>query len=321
MGLLGSRRIRLAFNVLSAVFALGVGVLTMRHFATEGWPLEHAKILGVLGAGSLFLGAYAAKAIGWKLLFRAEGRPQALALAAAGGAASVTGIALPGRCDDVVRVAVVRKYPGHRACVGSVCLSLFVLGLVETAAMAPFASVAAGTAAPSLWLRAGLLVIAVAGVLAASVVLLMPRLIRLPQVARFGIVRWAHDHTTTPLDAAKAWVFVVLSWGFRGAGLLVLLDALALHTSVPLALGFLCASAAAAALPIAPGGQVAQLGAGAGMLAASGMHASDAVAFSVAAQSLVVLAGAIVVLVATAVAARDRLMIRRAGAHPAPTLA
>jgi uncharacterized membrane protein YbhN (UPF0104 family) len=305
---LGSRRARLVFNVVSVVVAVGVGVLTTRHFVTNGWPLGHAKVLGVVSAGLLFVAAYGAKALGWQLLFRAEKRPQTMALAAAGGAASVTGLALPGRCDDVVRVAVVRRYPGHACCVGSVCLSLFVLGLVEAAAMAPFASVAAGVAAPSGWLRAGLLVIAAAGVAAAAFVLALPRLVHLPQVVRFRVVRWAHEHTTTPRDAMKAWVFVMVSWFLRMAAILVLLDALALESSVPLALGFICASAAAAALPIAPGGAVAQLGAGAAILAAGGVHTSDAVAFSVAAQSLVVLAGGMVVAIAalTAVTRRAR---------------
>jgi Lysylphosphatidylglycerol synthase TM region len=307
MAILGSRRARIVFNVVSAAVAAAVGVLTARHFVTTGWPLGHAKVFGVVAAGALFLGAYATKAVGWALLFRAEKRPRAIALAAAGGAASVTGLALPGRCDDVVRIAVVRRYPGYRACIGSVCLSLFLLALVETAAMAPFASVAAGVAAPSMWLRAGLLVIAAAGVLSAIVVLALPRLLHLPQISRFRVVRWAHEHTTTPRDAVKAWFFVMLSWSLRGIGLLILLDALALHVSIPLALGFLCASAAAAALPIAPGGAVAQLGAGAAMLAAGGMHASEAVAFSVAAQGLVVVVGALVVAMAAAAPILARL--------------
>jgi uncharacterized membrane protein YbhN (UPF0104 family) len=153
-------------------------------------------------------------------------------------------------------------------------------------------------------------VIAAAGVLAAAFVLALPRLVHLPQVVRFRVVRWAHEHTTTPRDAMKAWVFVMLSWFLRMAAILVLLDALALNTSFPLALGFICASAAAAALPIAPGGAVAQLGAGAAILAAGGVHTSDAVAFSVAAQSLVVLAGGIVVVIAMVTAFTGR--VRRA---------
>jgi uncharacterized membrane protein YbhN (UPF0104 family) len=305
--LLTSRRARLVFNLVSAVLALCVGALTVRHFALHGWPLSHANVTGVVAAGALFLAAYAFKAWGWQRLFRRGARPNAFALAAASGAASVTGLALPGRCDDVVRVAVVRRYPGHRCGIGSVCLSLFVLGLVEAAAMAPFASVAAGVSAPSNWLRAGLAVVAAAGIAAAAIVLAAPWLARTQRVLRYRAGRWLNDHTTSPREAVKAWAFVSTSWTLRGAALLVLLDALALNTSVPLALGFLCATAAAAALPIAPGGAVAQLGAGAGFLVLAGTRASDAVAFSLAAQTLIVLAGAAAVTVAAAAPLAQRL--------------
>src|SRR5436305_10040156 len=100
LALARSRRARIGFNTVSAVVGIVVGVLTTRHFVTNGWPLGHAKVVGVAAAGVFFLAAYAAKARGWQRLFRAGGRPGALALAAAGGAASVTGLALPGRCDD-----------------------------------------------------------------------------------------------------------------------------------------------------------------------------------------------------------------------------
>jgi hypothetical protein len=305
--LLFSRRVRLAFNIASVVLALGVGALIARHFMRNGWPLAHANLVGVLAASALFLAAYAFKAWGWQRLFRSGARPNAFALAAAGGAASVTGLALPGRCDDVVRVAVVRRYPGHRCGIGAVCLSLFVLGLVETAAMAPFASVAAGVSAPSTWVRAGLAVVAAAGIASAALVLAAPWLSRTKRVLRYRGGRWLSDHTTSPQDAMTAWAFVVASWVLRGAALLVLLDALALHTTVPIALGFLCATAAAAALPIAPGGAVAQLGAGAGFLVMVGTRTSDAVAFSVAVQTLIVLAGAVVVVIAAAAPLAQRL--------------
>lgn len=305
--LLYSRRARFVFNIASIAVALGVGALTARHFVRNGWPLSHANVAGVIAAGTLFLAAYAFKAWGWQRLFRRGSQPTAFALAAAGGAASVTGLALPGRFDDVVRVAVVRRYPGPRCGIGPVCLSLVILGFVEAAALAPFASVAAGIAAPTNWLRAGLSVVAFGGIGAAAIVLAIPWLVRRRRVLRWRLGRWMSQHTTSPLEAAKAWGFVATAWTLRAAAVLVLLDALALHTSVPLALGFICATAAAAALPIAPGGAVAQLGAGAGFLVAMGTHTQEAVAFSVAAQSLIVLAGACVVGVAAAAPFAQRL--------------
>jgi hypothetical protein len=87
----------------------------------------------------------------------------------------------------------------------------------------------------------------------------------------------------------------------------VLLDALSVGTSMPLAMGFLCASASAAALPIAPAGGVAQVGAGAAILVSAGVHASEAAAFAIAAQGMIVLAGAgVIVLTTAAHVARSR---------------
>ena len=113
-----SRTTRVAFNALSAGIATIVVVLLVQHFRTEGWPLHGAKVFGVIVASALFLLGYALKALGWKRLFAPGERPGSMALACAGGAASVTGIALPGRFDELVRVAVVRRYPGSCAGVG-----------------------------------------------------------------------------------------------------------------------------------------------------------------------------------------------------------
>ena len=178
-----------------------------------------------------------------------------MALAAAGGAASVTGIALPGRFDELVRVAVVRRYPGSCAGVGGVCLSLLLLGLIDSASLAPLAAISAGVIATTGLFRAGLIVVAVAGIAAAAVVLLLPTMARANRLSRFRLARWLREHSTSPREASKAWALISLSWLVRGAALFVLLDALALDASIPLALAFLCASAAAAALPIAPAGR------------------------------------------------------------------
>ena len=81
--------------------------------------------------------------------------------------------------------------------------------------------------------------------------------------------------------------------------------------SMVLAVAFLCASAASAALPIAPAGAATQAGAGAAILIASGVHGADAVAFSVAAQALAILAGAAITVTAVAWHARHRLVSLR----------
>jgi uncharacterized membrane protein YbhN (UPF0104 family) len=308
---LRSRRAKLVFNVVSVGVALAVGTLAALHFQRSGWPLAKADVLGLVLAGVLFLVAYGFKAFGWHRLFAPQARPDPLALAAAGGAASVTGIALPGRFDEVVRIAVVRRFPGRDVGLGGICLSLFLLGLIDSAALMPMASVAAGVSGSSTLFRVGLAIVAVAGIAAAGVVLALPRLARVKRFVRFRLAGWVGEHCACPREASKAWLLVSVSWTVRGAALLVLMHAVGMGASVPLALAFLCASAASAALPIAPAGAATQAGAGAAVMIASGVPASQAIAFAVAAQTLVILAGAAVVAGAGIWRAAPRLVPAR----------
>ena len=96
------------FNVLAGAVALAVSALAVRHFLRSGWPIHDAN-LWLVGLAVIFLAAYGFKAWGWQRPSTAQQRPAVLTLAAAGGTASVGGIAPPGRCDEVIRVAVVRR--------------------------------------------------------------------------------------------------------------------------------------------------------------------------------------------------------------------
>ena len=289
-------RLKRILNIAFVLAALGVSGLVVRHFLQTGWPLHRANFWLVGLAAVVMLAAYAAKAWGWAHLFRDEQRPAVLTLAAAGGAASVGGIALPGRCDEVIRVAVVRRCRRRRASLGAVALSLFVLGLLDSAAIAPLAGVTLGFSRVHGWLEAGLVVVAVAGVLAAGVVLALPRLAKLKAVARFRVVGWVADNATAPREAVRAWLGVVTSWILRALAVFVLLAALGLGTDFSLALAFVCASSASAVLPVAPAGAAMQAGAGAAILAASGMQTDQAVAFGIASQALLMATGAAFVL-------------------------
>jgi len=303
-----SKPFRVGVTVCLSLVGLAAAALTVRHFVASGWPLAHADPSLVVAAAALFLGAYAFKAFGWRRLFARDVRPSAPALAAATGAATVTGIALPGRFDDLVRITVVRRFRSSKAGFRAICLSIVLVGFLDSAALTPLASVAAGLTELSAWPRAGLAVVAAAGIGSTAIVVAMPRLGRSRRLARFRLVRWLADHSAGTLDAAKAWIFIAGSWGLRAVALYVLFLALGLKGSFVLALLFLCASAASAALPVAPAGQATQAGAGAGMLVLAGVGASSAVAFAVAAQGLVVLTGAMVVLLASAWEARGRLV-------------
>jgi uncharacterized membrane protein YbhN (UPF0104 family) len=306
---LRTRRVRVAALLVFSLAATGVTAVTARHYAT-GWPL-HGNAGLIALAGALFLLAFALKGAGWRRLLRRGERPGSHALAAANAAASVTGVALPGRLDDVVRIAVARRFSSGPG-LGALCLSLVMVGLIDTAALTPLASVAAGVAGVSPGLRAGLAVVGGIGIVAAALVLALPRLSRNGRVRRFRLGRWLGRHATSPQDSTHAWAIVSASWVVRALALYILLGALGVGHSFPLALLFLCASASAAVLPLGPAGAATQAGAGAAVLAAAGVPVSQAVAFGIAAQALVVLAGAAVVVLAGAWEARLRLVAARA---------
>ncbi|HEY8705629.1 MAG TPA: lysylphosphatidylglycerol synthase domain-containing protein [Gaiellaceae bacterium] len=297
--LLSNKKAQLLLNAGFGVVLLIVAFFSARHFMHSGWPLHHADPVLVVASALLFFIAYAFKAWGWQRLFAKNERPSSQSLAFAGGAACVGGIALPGRIDDAVRIACVRRFPGTRVGLGTVGLSLIVLGMLDNAALTPMASVAA-VSSSSMLVRAGFLVVAVAGVLAALVIAFLPIIARRERVTRYRAGRWLALHTHCTKEAGAAWLLVSVSWGLRGTAVFLLLNALSLHGSFALALAFLCASAASAALPIAPAGAATQAGAGAAILMASGMKGAEALAFSVAAQALVIVSGAAVMLLITA---------------------
>jgi uncharacterized membrane protein YbhN (UPF0104 family) len=293
--LLSNRKVQFGLNGGFGLVLLAVSFVSARHFTKMGWPLRHADPLPLAAAFVLYLIAYAFKAWGWQRLFQKHERPTSAALAFAGGAACVGGIALPGRIDDAVRMAAVRRFPGTRTGLGTLGISLIVLGMLDNAALTPLASVAAADA--SSWtVRVGFAVVAAAGVAAAVVVAMLPMLGRWRHAMRWRAGRWLAGHTHCRKEAVAAWLLISVSWALRGTAVFLLLNALSMKQSFPLALAFLCASAASAALPIAPAGAATQAGAGAAILIASGVHTSEAIAFSVAAQAIVVVTGAAVVL-------------------------
>jgi len=297
--LLSKRKVQILLNGGLGLGLLAVSYFSVTHFITGGWPLHHADPILVVAAALLFLIAYAFKAWGWQRLFSPNDRPTAGALAFAGGAACVGGVAMPGRVDDAIRIACVKRFPGTRAGLGTIGLSLIVVGMLDNAALAPLASVAM-TDARSWTVRAGFLIVMVAGVLAAIVVSMLPKFAGMRRVMKYRLGRWLSEHTQCRKESLAALLLISVSWALRGTAVFLLLNALALRGSFPLALGFLCASAASAAVPIGPAGAAMQAGAGATLLALSGVPKADAVAFAVAAQALVVVTGAAVILLVAA---------------------
>jgi len=315
--LLSNKKAQFAFNGGLGVILLGVSIVSARHFMHQGWPLRHANLWLVGVAALLFLIAYVFKAYGWQRLFHEDERPAAGALAFAGGAACVGGVALPGRLDDAVRIACVKRFPGTRAGLGTVGLSLIILGMLDNAALAPLASVAAADS-KSWSVRAGFALVAVGGIAAAVVVAMVPKFSGMRRVMKWRLGRWLAEHTQCRRESVAALLLISVSWTLRGTAVFLLLNALSVHGSYVLALGFVCASAASAALPIGPAGAAMQAGAGATLLALNGVPKSEAIAFSVAAQALIVVTGAAVILLVAAyqVALRIRPRLARpAAAH------
>ena len=187
-----------------------------------------------------------------------------------------------------------------------------MLGLIDTAALMPLASSAAASGEMSAGVRIAMAVVAAAGFGAAVVIAILPRLVASGRLLRFRLARWLGERTTCPRDAWKAWLLVLASWLTRALALFVLLAALHVTLSFGLALAFLCAAAATGALPIAPAGAATQAGAGAAILIASGIGTSEAVAFAVAAQALLIVAGAAVIVMAALWQGGRRLFPARA---------
>jgi uncharacterized membrane protein YbhN (UPF0104 family) len=295
-----SRRGQWTLAAGSGAVVIVLALLAVRHFATTSWPLSSGHPALLVAAGVLLLFAQAFKAYGWGRLFAAEERPKPLALAAGNGGAALIGLVLPGRFDDAMRVAVVRRYQPCPAGVRALCLSLVMLGLIDSVALAPLALAAAVFAGAGNGVRAGLAVVAVAGVAAAALIVALPRLTASRRTMRFRLGRWLNPRTTSLGRASQAWALVSICWIARAAALFLILGALGIGYSLPLALLLLCGGAAAAALPIGPAGATTQIGGGAAALLASGVGASQAVSIAVSVAALGVLSGAAIFLFAIA---------------------
>jgi hypothetical protein len=294
-----SQRSRLTLGAGAGFLVLALSVLAARRFADSPWPLSRGNPGLLTAAGLLFLLGYVLKIWAWRRLFTADERPQAVALAAATGGASIAGLALPGRCADVVRVAIVRRHQGCPAGVRAVCLSLVVLGLIEIAALAPLALALAVLPGRPSAVRGGLALLGGVGLAAGALVAVLPRMTSRGRIARGRVGRWLKPRTTSWRAASAACAVVSVSWLVRVLALVLLLGALEVGFSFALAVLYLSAGVAAGMLPIAPAG-AAKAGAGAAALMASGVGTSQALDVALAGQALGALCGVAILLCAAA---------------------
>ena len=308
-----SRHARWAMGAGSGAVTLALAALAARHFAAMSWPLSSGHPGVLVAAALLLVLAQALKAFGWGRLFTPSERPPLLALAAGNGGAALVGILLPGRFDDAMRIAVVRRYPSCPAGVRVLCLSLVMLGLIDSVALAPLALAGAVLPHAGMGVRIGLAVVAAAGLAAAVVISVLPRLASSRRTLRFRLGRWVSTRTTSPRHASEAWALVSACWFVRAVAFFLLLGALGVGYSVSLALLFLCAGAAAAALPLGLAGAATQAGAGGAALATTGVGASEALHVAGSIGVLGVLTGTAVLVAAIVWRSGTSLLPRASG--------
>jgi uncharacterized membrane protein YbhN (UPF0104 family) len=289
--LAGSRSGRLVVGAGVGVLGVVLALLAARGFADTSWPLVRGHPGLLAAAGLLFLLASGLKIFAWRALFAADERPGTRALAAATGGASVVSLVLPSRLGDAARVAIVRRSPGCPASVRALCLSLAMLGLVDAAALAPLAFASAALPGHSAGMRVSLAIVAGVGIAAGALVVALPRLSGTRTLLRLRVGRWLRHRTISLRDASGACALACAHWLLRATGLVLLLGTLGVGFSLPLAMLFLCAGAAVGLLPIGPAGAATQAGAGAAVLIASGVGASQAIDVAVTGQALGALGG------------------------------
>jgi uncharacterized membrane protein YbhN (UPF0104 family) len=279
--------VRRCVNAGFGIGALATAALVADDLMSQQWPFPRTSVDLAAAAGALALTAAAPKALGWQRLFRDADRPRSLALASATAAASVAGVALPSRLDDAVRVAIAHRLSGRRPSVAALVLSLFLLGMIDAGALAPFAAAAAFVAPVGAASRAGFAIVAAAGVGAVLVVAALPRIRGHARIGRYALTRWLDRHALdSPADAALAWWLITAAWALRAVAVMLLMQAVGIPAPLTLALGYVTACAAVGALPIGPAGAATQAGVGAAMLASAGVGTREAIAFAVAAQAL-----------------------------------
>jgi hypothetical protein len=297
-------------------FMLGASGLVANRFTHTSWPFSHADLGLVGGATALYFASYVFRALGWQRLFAPGERPDRARCLAACGAAAATGVVLPFRLDYLIKVGTLRKMTGVKLGLEAIVLSIISLGVVDAVAFLPL-SISA-TATSSSTFRVPLMLVVAFGVGACGLLVAGRHVLRVPLVSRsprlMKLLRRIADRPQgTRRDAIVAWLFLVGCWSTRAFGSTCLLAALGVGFSPSMALIVLCLSAAAALIPIASGGAVANVGATAAALLALGVHGGQALNFSLASGLLLCGTAAVAAVVGVAVSLATRALRPRLG--------
>jgi Lysylphosphatidylglycerol synthase TM region len=305
-------RRRLLTGFVFAAVALGASVMLARRLTDTSWPLQSAAAGPVIGAAALYFVSFVLRALGWHLLFPAGSRPDRARCLAACGAAAATGVVLPFRLDYLIKIGTLRRMRGIKLGLEAVALSIISLGLVDAVAFLPLSISATATSASSF--RLPLLLVVAFGIVSCGLLVGGGNLARLAFVARRARLSRLAGCTARPGttgESVAAWFFLLGCWTARALGSTMLLEALGLGFSPTPALIVLCLSAAAALVPVASGGVVANVGATAAVLLALGVHKDQAINFGLSSGLLICSAAAVAALVGVALSLgaglRDRL--------------
>jgi len=311
--MLRSGRLRLVAGFAFAAVTVLATVLLGKRLTHTTWPLQRAHMDLVAGAVALYFASYVLRALGWQKLFPAEARPDRARCLTACGAAAASGVVLPFRLDYLVKIGTLTRMRGVKLGLEAIAFSIISLGLVDAVAFLPLSISATATSSASF--RVPLLLVVLFGVGSCAILVAGPQLAGSRFVARHArfarVMRRASGGVRgTTREAFVAWCFLLGCWVARAAGSTLLLAALGVGFSPPLALVVLCISAAAALIPIASGGVVANVSATAAVLLALGVHSEQAINFGLASGLLLCGTAAAAAVVGLGVATASRLRAR-----------
>jgi hypothetical protein len=294
-----------------AVVTIVATVLLGSRLTNTSWPLERAHMSLVAAAGAFYFASYILRALGWQKLFPASTRPDRVRCLVACGAAAASGVVLPFRLDYLVKIGTLRRMPGVKLGLEAIALSIISLGLVDAVAFLPI-SISA-TATSSAGFRLPLTLVVLFGFGACGILVAGRHAPRLPFIARRPrLARLAGRAAAggTPRESIVAWLFLCGCWSSRAFGSTLLLAALGVGFSPQIALVVLCLSAAAALIPIASGGAIANVGATAAVLLALGVHKEQAINFGLASGLMLCLTAAAAAGLGMSVSVATRLRER-----------
>jgi uncharacterized membrane protein YbhN (UPF0104 family) len=276
-------RLKVGAGIGFCVLVVSLCVLAGRRLTSTSWPLEDSDVSLVIAAASAYLVSFFLRALGWQCLFPGE-RPDRSRCLAACGAAAASGVVLPFRLDYVVKITTLQRLGGVRLGLETVGLSIVSLGLVDAVAMLPLAIAAISTSGAIF--RAPLIVVLLFCLGCIAVLVLGPKIVRLPLVSRSVRVERVFarvgEHAGISRMTFVASGFLFGCWTMRALGSTFLLWALGVGFSPTFALVILCMSAAASILPITAGGAVVGVGATSGVLLALGVSKTAAINFALA---------------------------------------